>query len=301
MKAAIVLCALALPLAASADEVYLRSGGRLSGVVVERRADGIVIDVGPGRVTLPAALVTRVVEGTPAFAVFRERSGRLADADVMGWLALGAWARDRDLSTQSAQAFEHVLAIDPGNPVAHRELGHVVVEGRWMTPAEGYRARGYVYFEGSWVMPEERAAMLAERAAAAQARQSELEAQARVREAEARARAAEAEARRAEAAVAPSQGIPLAMAYGGYPYGGYPYGYGPVLIGGYGAVGRFRSGGNGWLGGQGHLHGPGCGPGHTPGMTSPPLPPPAPAPQQAPVSAHPIPVMRSDVRGIGHN
>src|SRR5882762_10430548 len=106
MKAAIVFGALALPLVAGADEVYLRSGGRLSGVVVERRAEGIVVDVGPGRVTLPASLVTRVVEGTPAFALFRERAARLPDADVHGWLALGAWARDHDLLTQSTRSEE---------------------------------------------------------------------------------------------------------------------------------------------------------------------------------------------------
>src|SRR5207245_96836 len=96
MKAAIVVGALvlALPLMAVADEVYLRSGGHLSGVGIERRAEAIVVDVGPGRVTFPASLVTRVVEGTPAFALFRERAARLSDADVHGWLALGAWARD---------------------------------------------------------------------------------------------------------------------------------------------------------------------------------------------------------------
>jgi hypothetical protein len=290
MKAAIVVGALmlALPLVAGADEVYLRSGGRLSGVVIERRADGIVVDVGPGRVTLPTSLVTRVVEGTPAFALFRERAARLSNADVHGWLALGAWARDHDLLTQSSQAFEHVIAIDPGNAIAHREMGHVVVDGRWMTSDEGYRARGYVHFEGSWVLPEERAAMLAERVAIAQARQAEIEAEARAREADARARAAEAEARRAEATAAPTDGIPLAMTYGGFPYGGY----GPVLIGGYGyGYGGYGSSGHGHRNGQGH-HGPGCGPARPPGTTPPPPPPrrDPPAPTRAPAASPGSPV-----------
>ena len=280
MKAAIVVGALAvaLPLVASADEVYLRSGGRLSGVVVERRAEGIVVDVGPGRVTLPASLVTRVVEGTPAFALFRERAARLSDADVRGWLALGAWARDHDLLTQSTQAFEHVVAIDPGNAIAHRELGHVVVDGRWMTSDEGYRARGYVRFEGGWVLPEERAAMLAERSAMAQARQAEIEAEARAREADARARAAEAEARQAEAAAAPADGIPLSMTYGASPYGVY----GGVVIGGYGGYGGYRSSGHGHRGHQG----PSCGPGRAPATTPPPPPHrDSPAPTRAPAAS----------------
>ena len=292
MRAAIVVGALALPLAASADELYLRSGGRLSGVVVEHRPDAIVIDVGAGRVTLPAALVTRVVEGTPAFAVFRERAALLADADVRGWLALGAWARDHELLTQSREAFEHVLAVDPGNAVAHRELGHVLVDGHWMTPEESYRARGYVYFEGSWMSPEERAGMIAERTAVAQARQAEAEAEARIREADARARAAEAEARRAEAAYGPSEGIPLGMPYGYSPYG--PYGTsGPVVV--YGAFGGFGGFGLRSTVTRGSHLGPGCGPQQPTAMTAgaPPAPPPPrrdSPPERAPARSPSAPV-----------
>lgn len=301
MKAAIVVGVLALPLAAGADEIYLRSGGRLSGVVVERRAEGIVVDVGPGRVTLQAQLVERIVEGTPAFEVFRERSTRLSPTDVKGWLDLALWARAHELLTQSRQALEQVLAVDPGNAVAHREIGHVLLDGRWMTPEEGYRARGYLYFEGNWVMPEERLALLRERAAEAQARQAEMEAAARAREAEARARTAEAEARRAEAAMGgPAEGIPLALTYGSYPYAGY----GPVVIGGYVGYGTggFRSGhhggGRGQGGGRGHGvgRGQGVGPGHAPRCDPPPARATTPAPPAAPRSA-PAPT-RSPVRGV---
>jgi hypothetical protein len=276
MKAAIVVGALvvALPLAAGADELYLRSGGHLSGVVVEQRPDAVVIDVGAGRVTLPAALVLRVVEGTPSFAIFRDRAARLADADVTGWLALAAWARDHDLLTQARQAFEHVLTVDPGNRVAHRELGHVQLDGRWMTAEESYRARGYVYFEGRWITPEERAGLMADRAAEAQARQAEIEAEARIREADARARAAEAEARRAEGYGA-TGGIPLSMTYGA-PYA--PYGtYGPVVVYGAYGYGGLGSGGPFGLGhGSGNHQGPSCAPGHAPGGTAPPAPAPPP-------------------------
>lgn len=293
MKAAILAgaLALALPLVAGADELFLSSGGHLTGVVVEHRADAIVIDVGAGRVTIPAALVTRVVEGTPAFAVYRERAARLADTDVAGWLALGAWARDRELLTQSHQAFEHVLAVDPGNAVAHRELSHVVVDGRWMTAEEGYRARGYVYFEGSWITPEERAGLIAERAADAQARQAEIEAEARIREADARARAAEAEAARAEAA-ASTEGIPLGM-YGGSPFGTY----GPVVV--YGASGGFRSGRRGGRFDHGHDgHDGRQGPGHGSGRPSTGPAPAPPTPRRDVVtSPTPTSARSSGVRG----
>jgi hypothetical protein len=264
MTAAVFVGVLALPMAAGADEIFLRSGGRLSGLIVERRADGIVVDVGPGRVTLPSRLVERVVESTPVFEIFRERSARLSETELKGWLDLALWARDRDLLTQSRQAFEHVLAIDPGHALANRELGRVMVDGRWMTADEGYRARGYVNFEGRWVTADERLAIVSERAAEAQARQAEVEASARAREAEARARTAEAEARRAEAeAYAPAEGVPLGL-YGGLPY--VPYG--GVVIGSYGGYGSGRHRGSHGRG-SGRGNDPSCGPTRPGGTTAP--------------------------------
>ena len=51
---------------ASSDEILLRGGGRVSGVIVERTHNAIVVETGPGRVTLSMALVEKVVEGRSA-------------------------------------------------------------------------------------------------------------------------------------------------------------------------------------------------------------------------------------------
>ena len=60
---------------ASSDQILLRGGGRVSGVVVERTRDTIVIETGPGRVTLSMALVEKVVEGRSALEAYHERAG----------------------------------------------------------------------------------------------------------------------------------------------------------------------------------------------------------------------------------
>jgi hypothetical protein len=297
MRAEILVAAMLVPVAAGADELYLRSGGHLSGVVVERRADAITLDVGAGRITLPVTLVERIVESTPTFAVFAEKASRLASDDVNGWLQLAVWARDRELLTQSRQAFEHVVAIDPQNAAAQRELGHVLEDGRWMTQDDAYRARGYVPFEGHWMTPDERDATMTERAAQAQARLAEREADARAREAEARARTAEAEARRAEAEAGASEGIPLGVAYG---YGAMPYGvYGPTITPGFvvttdgnGRSGRHHGSMNGGRGGQDGNAGAHCPTGRPQG--SPPThgsttPAPAPAPRTTTAGTAPKP------------
>jgi hypothetical protein len=219
------MAATLLPRLAAADVIVLKAGGRIEGEVVEQRPDRVVIDVPAGRVTLPRTLIEKTVVGSSSLAEFRARAARLADGDVDGWLALADWARAHELLTQSRDAYQHVLWIQPLNAAAHQALGHVFMAGHWMTQDDAYRARGFVQFEGNWMSLEERQATIEERAAYAAERRERLEADARIREAEARARTAEAEARRAEAAEEAEanmgDGIPLGYGYGGGGYGGF--------------------------------------------------------------------------------
>lgn len=200
---------LAAPAMTAADQVFLQGGGQLSGVIVERSSASVVLEVGPGRVTLPLARVERIVEGESPLSIFQARARRLSATDTQGWIELGFWARASGLLTQAREAFGHVLSLDPANPTAHQQLGDVQLGDRWVTPEESFRARGLVPFEGAWVTPEERSAALRERAEAEMAESARAEAEARAREAEARAAAAEAEARRAEADARRAEAAPV--------------------------------------------------------------------------------------------
>jgi hypothetical protein len=213
---------------AGADQIVMRTGGRIDGVVVEQTATAVVIETGPGRVTLPMSRVAQVVKGHSALDTWREQSASLHAVDVQGWAALARWAGEAGLSTQSADAWYRVLASDPHNVEANRAVGHVQVGGTWLGEDEAYRARGYVMYEGRWVSQAEQEALLRERFADEASEQQRYEAGLRAREAEARAREAEARAREAEAAASPSGddgGIPFYIAYGGGGYGHNPYGY----------------------------------------------------------------------------
>ena len=222
-KTALLLLGL-LPGAAFGDEVFLKGGGRIAGVVVERTATRLALEVGPGRITLPMSRVIRIVEGQSSLGVFRERAAALAPGDAAGWLQLAVWAEERGLGTQAHGAYEKVIAIEPANAEAHRRLGNVRLADRWVTPEESYRAQGLVPFEGQWVTLSEHEALVRARAEAEAGEQLRREAEARTREAEARARAAEAEAQRAEAAARQageaSSGIPFFPVYGGPLRGG---------------------------------------------------------------------------------
>jgi len=62
-KPFILLAAALVPVAASADEVFLKGGGRRSGRVVSRSAEKVEVDVGAGRIAVPASSVLRIEEG----------------------------------------------------------------------------------------------------------------------------------------------------------------------------------------------------------------------------------------------
>jgi hypothetical protein len=208
-----------LPAVSGADEVYLKGGGKVSGRVVQRTATSVEVDVGAGKITVPANRVERIEERRSALDDYYDRAGRLDATDAAGWQALGRWASDQGLSSQAREAYARVLAVAPNDPEANRALGRVPVDGRWMTEEEGYRARGFVELEGEWMTPVERDAILRSRAAEAEADRQRLESEARVRAAEDRAREAEARAAEAEAAAAEQaqDGIPLWWGWGPGP------------------------------------------------------------------------------------
>jgi hypothetical protein len=149
-RAALLACAL-LPASVAADEVYLKSGGQLSGRVVSRTATEVEIDVGAGRIKVPASSVARIEEGRSALQEYEERAGSLAAGDVDGWIALGQWVEARGLGKQADEAYHRALAASPNDPRANEALGNVRMDGRWVSEDESYRARGYVKFEGEWI------------------------------------------------------------------------------------------------------------------------------------------------------
>jgi hypothetical protein len=215
-------CLVGAGASARADEILLKNGGRVSGVIVERTPSRIVIESGPGRVTLSMSRVEKVVEGRSSLAAWQERASALAANDLDGWVALARWAAARELATQSHESWLRVLALAPNHPEANVALGREHLDGQWLDRDDAYRARGFVPFEGRWITTAEHEAALRERAAESAEARERGEAAARVREAE--ARASEAESRAREAAQQSTE-----VETGGIPYG-WGAGYGPPLV-----------------------------------------------------------------------
>jgi len=212
----VVVAAVLLSGAAAADEVYLKGGGRLSGRIVSRTETTIEVDVGAGRIGVPASSVLRIEEGRSPLQEYEERAGRLAPGDVDGWVALAEWADAHGLGTQAGEAYHRALAASPEDARANAALGNVKTNGKWMSEEESYRARGYVQYEGEWMTTAERDAAERARVAEDERERERREAGRRVQEAEGRAAEAEARAKEAEAQQA-SEGIPLWYGWGAGP------------------------------------------------------------------------------------
>lgn len=230
MRRAIVLGSIValLPVLAHADEVFLKGGGKVSGRILSRTATSVEVDVGAGTVTLPMTSVVRIEEKRSTLDDYYDRAGALRADDVAGWLQLAKWASSQGLGSQARTAYERVLAIDPGHVEANQALGRVLLDGRWVTAEESYRARGYVQFEGEWMTPAAQDAIIGQRDAAQQAEAARLDAERRAQEAEARAADAEARAREAESAPPGNAGFP--MYWGGWGPGPPVWPTQPIVV-----------------------------------------------------------------------
>jgi multidrug resistance efflux pump len=170
------------------------------------------------------ARVDHIVKGRSALDEYDARAGKLASADSAGWRSLGEWAAKQGLSAQSRQAYQKVLASVPDDPEARQALGFVLVDGRWLTEEDSYRARGFVKHGGEWMTPGE--AQMAQ--ASADATQARQEAEQRANQAEAdkilaESRAAKAEERAQKAEARDPWNTPVYMGGWGYGVNAWPY------------------------------------------------------------------------------
>jgi len=176
-----------LPTALFADEVFLKGAGSISGRVVEQTDTMVTVDIGGGAISVSMSHVDHIVMARTDLDEYDERMSRLGPRDVFGWRDLARWASQHRMGNQARQAYEWVLALEPGDREARGALGFALLDGDWVTQEEAYRTRGFVKYEGEWMMPSE-AQLRLDSAAAEQASQ----------EAERSVRAAELEKLKAE-------------------------------------------------------------------------------------------------------
>ena len=145
--------------AASADVVYLNTGGVMRGVIksADNVDDSVKITLLSGaEVELPVEHVVSQQRRPLKFEEYEVRAELLPDTLDAHW-DLAEWCREQKLDEQREIHLEIVLAIDPEHRKAHYGLRHTFYREKWMTREEYEQTRladGFVFYNGKWVPAE---------------------------------------------------------------------------------------------------------------------------------------------------
>lgn len=117
--------------------ILLLQGGReVAGIYVERKDGAIWVSVDQGEIGIDTTTIVEMRVEASDTSEFRKRRSVLKDTDVEGHFALAQWAREKGLESSAVAEAEHVLVLDPSHRLAHFFLGHVGINGKWLTRTE---------------------------------------------------------------------------------------------------------------------------------------------------------------------
>jgi tetratricopeptide (TPR) repeat protein len=126
---------LVLAASAAADELFLKDGRSFVGTVTVER-DSVLIEMAYGTIRFQREHILKIeFRETPAEEYLRRRA-EIASDDPFSLFHLARWAAEQDLQDQARQLCLEVLKLDPDHADAHRQLGHVRVDGRWLAFGE---------------------------------------------------------------------------------------------------------------------------------------------------------------------
>jgi hypothetical protein len=180
---------------AAADEVTLKNGSKLTGIVRDSKdPNKIEMEIGVGVIRLDKKDVLSVEKGESPLQQYYEKWEQVKTSEkAADYLELARFAKENNLPKFLRSLYEVVLRFDPENAEARKFLGFEKYQGKWMTRVEVNRAKGLVEFEGRWMTTAERELILSKRLESKLKREEEL--------AERKRRKEEAERERRERAV----------------------------------------------------------------------------------------------------
>ncbi|MEO8503448.1 MAG: hypothetical protein ABI609_06080 [Acidobacteriota bacterium] len=234
----VVLFAVTLPRPSRAEDVFLKNGRILRGVMASRAGGMVRIQMPGGDLSLADRAVLRIESSDSAYRAYltRREAVKKAGAKAADWLELARWARGAGQEQAALEAALLAAGLDaetPGLGALLGQLGYVFDAGSksYLSFDEAMARSGRVLYEGAWISSSERDARaatyrreVAERDAVAQAAAERREQLEQRRRAAAQAPADE---------YASTNGIPLQYAYGyGGGYNGYNAynGYGGAVL-----------------------------------------------------------------------
>jgi len=166
-----LLVLLLLPVVALADDLRLKDGRVLSGIVVKEEDRYTVADR-DRKHAVKASEVDRVDKKRCFMDEYAERLEAVSKTDAEALYTFGSWLEENAWESRARVVFEQVIAIDPDHKGARGALGHKLYEGEWLTPEQINKRDGLVEFEGRWFTPHELETLKKEIESNAEARQA---------------------------------------------------------------------------------------------------------------------------------
>lgn len=139
--------------AAFADEIVLRDGRKINGVV-ETEKDEYVIRSGASAMRIPKHEVSAIIRKQTLEQRYENLRLVTPENDVKEQIALGKWCRANNLPKQAQAHFKRALELEPNNYEARRGAGFQLVNGEWKTREEIYREQGKELYKGEWLPRE---------------------------------------------------------------------------------------------------------------------------------------------------
>jgi tetratricopeptide (TPR) repeat protein len=140
--------------AASADIIYLNTGGVVKGEIIEEDPDKYIVKTKYGPIPVNRDDVDFIERGTDK-EIFQQRLKKIEKDNADACVELGGWAQSVGLREEAEQMYKKAIELNPDHYFARTELGHHKYKGKWMSEDEYNKAIGLVKYEGKWVTKED--------------------------------------------------------------------------------------------------------------------------------------------------
>ena len=134
----------------AADDILLKTGGRLRGKVEKLEGGGYRLVTDAGTVFEIERRQVDVLVETSAEAERYAQRRHAAPDTIEAQLALANWCRENGLGDEAARHARRVIELDPANAEARQMLNFRNVDGEWMTREQVMQSRGMVWYEGKY-------------------------------------------------------------------------------------------------------------------------------------------------------
>lgn len=144
---------------AAADDVKLRGGGMLRGVVRPVEGQEGYVEIHTPKSSKPYVFRREQIlqitpERTPLHAYFEQRDSIEETADAH--YEFGLWCEENGLTGPATDHHRRAVELDENHEFAQKKLGRVFFDGRWISHDERRELQGLVKHGGRWITPEEK-------------------------------------------------------------------------------------------------------------------------------------------------